>query len=148
MKVDSNKVWKQIEEDITFFSSVNLKIGEREVSITMQKRKMKLVYMVYVDGFFKGIWSDKESEVGAAFLCPMYMMLPSVKLCNSMVKILGKRRAKKEGYVPKKELYACTPYFKSFRSLKSVLSKHKDIVWLNPPVAEQSDFKTVDDCLI
>lgn len=117
-----------MEGSITLSNNVKLRIDGHEITISLELyNKMKFTYIVYIDGWIKGEYLNKESELGKKFYNPRMMHFHKKSFITSMEKLLGKKEAKKKGYVYQKTLYAYSPSFDSFRSLKKVLSQNESI---------------------
>jgi hypothetical protein len=120
--------WKELEDSITEWSPARLKVDGHDITIQLERYKnMQLCYSVYVDGYIRGEWSDKASEIGQKFWRPMMMALVSAKSVKSMERVFGKKKAKEMGYTTDKKLIGYTPHYLSFKALKQVLIKCKSI---------------------
>lgn len=120
--------WKEVHADVVSRRSVYLKIGDHVLTIEHQldSKRMKTVFMVYVDHYFKGC--NKESEIGKMFYRPQYIWTCTPKQEARNLRIWrSKMKLKAIGMDRRKIHYGYTPYFNSFRELVKVLSKHKDI---------------------
>jgi len=88
---------------------------------------------VYVNDHFRGEWFTRREtpceELRRFFPCVEVNIWP-VKLTKDMVKILGKRKAKEQGYFDKRKKYSI--HWTSFRSMKAhLIKKNNSIEWLN-----------------
>jgi hypothetical protein len=118
--------WKQIEQIVNKGGSVDIRIGDDVITIKLGRMKLKLVYTIFVNGEIKGEWFTKDGDCGIAerYYCKKQMNM--YNNYKDIIKVLGKRRAKKEGFLDKFEFYV--PSFSSFRTLKSqYISRHKNI---------------------
>lgn len=127
--------WEAITEKLfSFYNTVDLMIDGYKVQLTLVRiSTFNNAVSIYVNGVFKGEWFLNRDEVCEElrrfFPCVEVNRWP-VTLTKDMVKILGKREAKKKGYFDKAKKYST--HWTSFRSMKSHLTKNNtNIEWLN-----------------
>ncbi|OTG68289.1 hypothetical protein B9T25_06300 [Acinetobacter sp. ANC 4470] len=76
---------------------VNLTCDSYEISLMIQRHKMKLVVGIYVDGTVKGIWcAEHEKHPEAKYLAPYFINVYKPSFKQKLIKLCGKRRAYKE----------------------------------------------------
>lgn len=110
--------WKLVEQELNcIFGSVNLECDGYKLYLRVEKAKsLKHVIAVYVNGYIKGKYMSKDSEVGQKFYFKSQKYLWSKKQRDRMLKAFGKRAYKKNNWDEKYTNYL--PYFSSFRTLK------------------------------
>ncbi|MEG2262978.1 MAG: hypothetical protein RSC68_01240 [Acinetobacter sp.] len=68
-----------------------------EITLKIQRHKMKLVVGIYVDGTVKAIWSmEQDQHTEAKYLAPHYINVYKPSYKQKLIKIYGKRQAYKE----------------------------------------------------
>lgn len=78
-------------------SRVKLNCDSYEISLMIQRHKMKLVMGIYVDGTVKGIWcTEHEKHPEAKYLAPYFINVYKPSFKQKIIKLYGKRRAYKE----------------------------------------------------
>ena len=112
--------WKKVENKLSMpYTKVNLKIDGYKISIiTEEISKLKYGYMIYVDGKMKMKWAIEETEIRNKF----YQRHSKNLLSNN------KRKKLKVKSIP--EYFWYTPYWTSFRSLKSHFIKNNSSIEL------------------
>jgi hypothetical protein len=123
--------WKNAEKALsTIFGSVKMMADGYEISVHYSYDKPgKYVLMVYVNGYVKGEWIVKDCEIRRKFYsCRKKSLISKTKF----IKECGKRaydRCVKEN--PDMLYYTYyTPYFDSFRTLKSHFIKNNQSIEL------------------
>ncbi len=115
--------WKEAEKRLNAFRVVKLLIDGYTVSLMLCRENMKLYILVYVNGKVKGEWITTDCEERRRF---MYKS----KRCL-IGKYDKKKGLSKRQYDKLKEKYThyyYSPYFSSFKTLKSQFTKNnKDI---------------------
>lgn len=90
--------WKKVEQLVDAGRSVLLGIEGRIITLRMERIKMKLVVIVYVDGELKGAWCASKSEhEESRFMYRMQRCVYSAKqrkIYAEAVRKLGKRALK------------------------------------------------------
>ncbi len=129
--------WQQIEERLSHpYGSVKLKIDGYDISLQVKPiGPRRQAIAVYVNGWIKGKWLGKSCPERDRFCCPKEKSLHTKKAQASFIKVFGKRRAEKYGYMKKLQLWY--PYWTSFRRLKSHLVKHNERIELIDDVDHQ-----------
>ena len=60
--------WEEIEKTLSYpYQSVKLRCDGYEVHAVVKSDNMKLVIVLYIDGWMKGEWLKDESEMGVKF---------------------------------------------------------------------------------
>lgn len=78
-------------------SRVKLNCDSYEISLMIQRHKMKLVVGIYVDGTVKGIWcTEHEKHPEAKYLAPYFINIYKPSFKQKLIKLYGKRRVYKE----------------------------------------------------
>ena len=86
--------WKKIADWWgTGYGSVKMNIDGHEISLynSIDKKKMIVEVAVYVDGHIKGIYSNKDNEIGNRFWQRMKKPFYSAKKMKELAKAFGKR---------------------------------------------------------
>lgn len=115
--------WKKVEDwwD-TGFSSVKLMVDRHEIQLhnIIDKKKMTVSVEIYVDGYIKGEYSNKDSEIGNHFWQRIKKALYSTKELKERAKIWGKRHeAAQQSYFEYN-----LPYWRSFNAFKKHLTQN------------------------
>lgn len=113
-----NDIWKQIEDKLTPYSSVKLKIDEHEITLQYQleSKKMKYYIVVFIDGVVK--WGKEKPELSEKFWRAETISRYKPKDIKELEKINGKRWIKKNSpEIYKKRTYY-NPIFSTFGSLR------------------------------
>ncbi|MGS1014086.1 hypothetical protein ACVCL0_09165 [Rhodanobacter sp. UC4450_H17] len=122
----------ELERRLVFPGAVaKLQCDQYVVALEVQRDKMRMVVMVYVDGHFKGKWMAEDCEERRRFLRPV-IRRPK-PYTPKQVKLLGKRwcDAQREKHTHTYYL----PYWSSVRTLLRHLHKHNSAVELFEPAA-------------
>ena len=84
-------------KELETYNHVQLICDGYEISLRIQRHKMKLVVGIYVDGTVKAIWStEHEKHPEAKYLAPHFINVYKPSQKQRIIKIWGKRRAYKE----------------------------------------------------
>lgn len=126
----TNKEWKELEKKISMWNSEKLLIDGHEIAIRLRHvSKTELVYFIYIDGYYKGTYSDKDHPFAKKFYWKRETSVWSKKQIRSAEKALGKKWCKENGWYKKAVYYV--PYFKSFSTLKRTFTANNEsIEWV------------------
>ena len=84
-------------KELETYNHVQFKCDGYEISLKIQRHKMKLVVGIYVDGTVKGIWcTEHEKHPEAKYLAPYFINIYKPSFKQKIIKLYGKRRAYKE----------------------------------------------------
>lgn len=84
-------------KELETYNHVQLKCDGYEISLRIQRHKMKLVVGIFVDGTVKGVWcSEHEKHPEAKYLAPYFISKYKAAFKAKILKAYGKRRAYKE----------------------------------------------------
>lgn len=119
--------WKKAEERLNAFQMVDLLIDGYTVTLMLCRDNMKLYITVYVNGKVKGEWLTKDCEERRRFMCKSKKCL----LKPSDRKKLKLTKTEYEELREKYTIYNYTPYFSSFRTLKSQFVKNNQNIQLD-----------------
>lgn len=115
--------WKKIEDWWgTGFSSVNLMIDGHEISLhnVIDKKKMIVEVVIYVDGYIKGEYSTAGNEIGDRFWNRVKKPLYTPKQLKEQAKIWGKRSKEAQ----QKYFEYNTLSWRSFSAFKKHITSH------------------------
>ncbi|MCA0447668.1 MAG: hypothetical protein LCH54_15710 [Bacteroidetes bacterium] len=115
--------WDEAEKNLSFYSPLKLVCDGYKVTIEKQISKDRIVYMVFVNGSFEGKWLLTDCEERRRFTFKAKMQLHSPKQVK-----FWKKHFKKD--IEQWSFYY-TPYFNSFRTLKSHLIKNNKEILLD-----------------
>lgn len=126
--------WKEIEQQLrSQFGSVKLRVDGYDISLSVQTDRMKLVIVIYVNGWIKGEWLSKECEERRRFMPERKVFLHSAKHRALFAKLdrltkrqLTKQKAEGTGLYEKATYYVF--HFQSFRALKSKLINNNESI--------------------
>ena len=117
--------WAALEVELrTPYGYAQLQADGHVLTLNVQRYKgLQYAITVYVDGFIKGEWMKKESEVGAKFWRPVLSSLFAGTALKRFEKEAGKRAAvrMKKQFPP--TLVMHSPYFASVAVLRRHLVK-------------------------
>lgn len=122
--------WADIEKKLSgVFGMVDLLVDGHTITLSIQRLKMQLVIVVYVDGEIKGSWFTEEgNELVRRFYCPhQHYFLPA------KIRARYKKMAKKwpDIYAEHGRTYTThSIYWKSFPRLKAHLIKNNENIEL------------------
>lgn len=119
--------WKRIEAKLRdFFNYVKLVCDGYELTLVLQRiGQFSNAIAVYINGKIDGKWLIEDCEERRRFWCPKSKSFYSKKDMAAFKKI--SRRVFKEMQAKNKFTYY-EPYWTSFRSLKSHLIKHNQVI--------------------
>lgn len=120
--------WENIERKLCYpGAGVNLKVDGYKVTLRVLREKMKMVIAVYVDGYIKAEWLVEDSDIRRRF----YQRCKHSLLTAADKKKLAKQRKSVQKAVQEQATYySFTPYWNSFRSLKSHIIKNNESIEL------------------
>ena len=117
----NNAEWKQAEEMLYNWKIVELLIDGYHVQLQLMQDGTKLDIVVYVNGKIKWEWVAEDCEERSKFWCESHKSLLNKHDKKKMGLTKKEYERLKEKYPP---LISYSPYFKSFRTLKSQFIKH------------------------
>ncbi len=125
--------WEKVENKLSYpFGGVKLRIDGYDVNVMVEKEKpgsLKYVLVVYVDGYIKGEWITNDCEISRKFYCKKTKSL----LTNYVRKSSAFKHMKKkeqEEWIKKYTYEYYSPYFTSFKRLKTHFTKNNDSIEL------------------
>lgn len=118
-------------KELESYNHVQLKCDGYEISLRIQRHKMKLVVGIYVNGTVKGIWSmEHEKHPEAKYLAPYFVSKYKPSFKAKTLKIYGKRRAYKEHPILDDKHEYRLPYFANATKAINHLIKVSDSIEL------------------
>ena len=127
-KEQQNHVLKEL--DIPY-NNVILHCDGHDVTLRLVRMKMKLVVDIYIDQMFKGIWlTEPDKHPEAKFLPTKKVKIYSQKSKAEIIKVLGKREAKKSFPDLDKVIESKSCYFTSPKAALNHLIKVSDSIEL------------------
>jgi hypothetical protein len=122
--------WNEIEQELrSQFGRVELEVDGFDISLQVKTDHMKLVVVVYVNGWAKGEWLGKDCEERRRFMAEKYIECYTERYRKLYIKLDGltkrqvaKQKAERTGYYARRSYYQF--HFTSFRALKSKLVKN------------------------
>jgi hypothetical protein len=122
--------WAEIETKLQSpWGNVSLMCDGYKLTLQIQRDKMRLVIMIFIDGEFKGIWFNECEERRRFFRPSVRKIFPP-----SAFKGFTKKEMKSD-WVKKqmdKTITAYSPLWPSFRPLKAHLIKNNTSIELAP----------------
>ena len=119
--------WKKVEDWWgTGYSSIKMKVDGYDIQLNnnIDKKKMIVEVVIYVDGYIKGAYSTAGNEIGDRFWNRVKKPLYTPKQLKARVKLWGKRSKEAQQKYFEYNLYT----WRSFRAFKKHLTDHnKDI---------------------
>lgn len=109
--------WKEIEERLSYpGASAYLQCDQYLVTIRIGVHKMRMYFLIYVDGWMKGEWMTTDCDIRRRFLCPVK---------DNVFKGVPTKFRRGKPYISKKDKkkYEFTYYVSSWRSFSS-MRKH------------------------
>ena len=83
--------------ELETYNHVQLKCDGYDISLKIQRHKMKLVVGIFVNGTIKGTWCTEHAEhPEAKYLAPYFVSKYKPSFKAKILKLYGKRRAYKE----------------------------------------------------
>lgn len=102
--------------------------GYRITIIVAQEKPLKYVFVVYIDGKLNSEWILKDCEIRRKFF---QKHTKSLLTAQDKKRLSKERKEVREAIIKKNTYYWYSPYWNSFRSLKShFIKNNKNIVWL------------------
>jgi hypothetical protein len=135
MKLSKEQKTFILEQLNSQFKSVQLLCDGYEITLRMERYKMKLVIGIYVNGSVKGVWVTKpEEHQESKFLASHQKSYYSAKEKAERIKVFGKREANKRYDLDKKLEYKL-PYFSTAQAALTHLIKVSDSIELIGEIA-------------
>lgn len=121
--------WNEVEEKLKIlFNPVKLAIDGFEVTLVLVRTsQFENSILPYINGILKGEWLVNDCEERRRFYRPVSRSIYSKKEKAAMKK-LSKRAQKEMNINPDKKYTYYSPYWSSFRSLKSHLIKNNNVI--------------------
>lgn len=121
--------WKEVETRLSIpYSSVKLKIDGYDVTIGHAMEKpLKHCLVIYIDGIFKTKWVLEDCEIRRRFCSKHTKSLLTAKEKKALMR---QRKALREQIMKDMTFEWYSPYWSSFRSLKSHLIKNNKSIEL------------------
>lgn len=115
--------WETVEQKLQSLYGIIVKLQADGyvLSLQIQRHKMKLYIVVYVDGKIKGEWLMEDCEIRRKFFQKSKHSLLSRK---EQEKLKRERKAFREAVLSNSVYYTYSPYWSSFRSLKRHLCQN------------------------
>lgn len=89
----TDEQWEKIEKALSYpYQSVKLRCDGYEVHAVVKSDNMKLVIVLYIDGWMKGEWLKDESEMGVKFFDRKTKYLSKPKERASAFKQMNNKR--------------------------------------------------------
>lgn len=125
----TDEQWKQAERKLSgLYGKVKMQIDGYEITVAVEPMKgMKLVLMVYVDGYFRGKWLTEDCDIRRRFY---YCSKRSLLNAKEKKRLQREKKAVREKIQKEMEYMTFSPYFGSFRTLKSHFLKHNQSIEL------------------
>lgn len=125
----TDEQWKQAERQLSgLYGKVKMQIDGYEITVAVEPMKgMKLVLMVYVDGYFRGKWLTEDCDIRRRFY---YCSKRSLLNAKEKKRLQREKKAVREKIQKEMEYMTFSPYFGSFRTLKSHFLKHNQSIEL------------------
>jgi hypothetical protein len=84
-------------QELETYNRITFMCDGYEISLRIQRHKMKLVVGIFVNDTVKGIWcSEPEKHPEAKYLAPYHVNFYKLSFKQKLIKLYGKRRAYKE----------------------------------------------------
>lgn len=130
MKLNKEQKLFIIEQLNSQFKSVHLMCDGYEITLKMERYKMKLVISIYINGCIKGAWGIKpEEHPESKFLAIRQKSYYPAKRKAEIIKAFGKREANKRFDLDKKLEYKL-PFFTTPQAALNHLIKVSDSIEL------------------
>ncbi|PHN00665.1 hypothetical protein [Flavilitoribacter nigricans] len=127
--------WKQFEGEIWKYKSPALLIDDHIISVRfiIDKKAMRVLYEVFIDGEIKGEWIGDENELAKKYWFARSRN-PFLSMAREREKMLGKRLSKKIGMsvedAKSQAIIIYQPWFSSFKTMKSTWERNNDSIEL------------------
>lgn len=136
------KEWKEMEAILSgAYGHVKLRVDSYDIDLYVAKAKaLKYAIAVYVNGWIKGEFLVNDCEERRRFCRPRKVFAHTAKF-RKLLKTKSKGARKlTAGMDPNETFLMYTPYWGSFRPLKTHLVKNnKSIEWVNRPEPANED---------
>jgi len=118
-----NDIWKQIEEQLQPYSSVELLVDEHEITLQLHLERINMKYhiAVFVDGEMN--WNEENKELREKFWCAGIKAFYKPSEVKELEKECGKRWLKKNHPEAYKKGTFYRPHFRTFGSLRNQWKK-------------------------
>lgn len=125
--------WEKVENKLSYpFGGVKLRIDGHDINIMVEKegpKSLKYVLAVYVDGYIKVEWCTNDCEIRRKFYSKHTKSLLTAKdRKSSWFKHLNK--SDKDKTIKSAEYSWYSPYFSSFKMLRSHFTKNNNSIEL------------------
>lgn len=128
--------WKKAEKMLSMYYSVGLIIDGYKIELILVQDGLKLYIAVYINGKIKCEYITQDCEERRRFYCKTKHCL-----CNAANKKKAKLTKKEYEQLRKKcTYYSYSPYFSSFRTLKSQFIKNNNSIELIEKDKEISNY--------
>lgn len=118
--------WAEVEKKLQSpWGSVDLMCDGYKLTLQVQRDKMRLIIMIFVDGEFKGIWFN-ECEERRRFFQPCKRKIYKAKTFKGF----SKRTLKSMQIDPNETITHYRPFWTAFRPLKAHLIKNNTSIEL------------------
>ena len=118
-------------QELEKFNHVSFMCDGYEISLRIQRHKMKLVVSIFVNGDIKGCWcNEHEKHPEAKYLAPYFINVYKLSFKQKLIKAYGKKRAYKEFPDLDKKHEHRLPYFSSALRAVNHLIKVSDSIEL------------------
>ncbi len=105
-----------------------MKVDGYKIQLEPHIYKMRLTRVVYINGFFKGIWLNGDCEEARRFMRVKESYIFPQKYRTEMLRIYGKRRYNQRKEDFEKKLKSYHPDWTSFSSFKRhLIANNKEI---------------------
>ncbi|WP_284641206.1 hypothetical protein [Paenibacillus silviterrae] len=125
----TSDTWKEVEKKLlSLYNQVKLLCDGYELTIMLERSgQFKNHISIYINEQIKGAWMIEDCEERRRFFCERQKSFYTKKQKESVGRV-SKKLAKELGFDKKYSYY--TPYWNSFRSLKSHLIKNNQNIEL------------------
>lgn len=130
-KTLTKEEWKKLEESTTMYSSNFLLIDGYKITIKLIRSDMKLKYMIYVNGWFKGEYLKDGNPIKEKFYFKRSKLMRPMKDIKRAQRNLGKKIAREIGLTKEQStIHYHVPYYNSFSTLRRTLEQNNDSIEL------------------
>lgn len=115
--------WKKVEDWWgTGYSSIKMKVDGHDIQLDncIDKKKMIVEVVIYVDGYIRGEYSTAGNEIGDRFWNRIKKPLYTPKQLKECAKLWGKRSKEAQ----QKHFEYNSPYWRSFSAFKKHITGH------------------------
>jgi hypothetical protein len=129
--VVTKQQWEEIEKELQNpWGSVSLLCDGYELTLQVQRDKMRLVIIPYIGGHFKGVWIGTDCEERRRFM----RVVKRKKWGGNTLKGFTKKELKSMRIDPNETSDSFTPIWTAFKPLKAHLIKNNTSIELAPEV--------------